>query len=578
MTAWLPLLSSWTIQAHSLPDRLIRAVHAGFSLPGAQALLPYSDLLDSLPEASKNPPGEMQAPFSLPAQIPEDVEGPVTLSREVDFGALRAQTAHLRVEQPLGRGRVMLDDEVLAEFDSSRFPAFPCEAPGLLTLDVTDALRLRKRRTLRLCFEAVRPAGIAGSVMLHATAHARLSSVRITPDPARQNMRLSLDVQADDAGVYALRAQAVSPGESLPAWEITLELDAKARRTVSLDLPVPADRFHAGTAYAAPVIKILLFLRTRQASVLPGVLCDSITQMCGYPGKAAPFDLPLTPEECFQPPDPLIMRLKTLALPGVFLPVAAPDALYRALTRAGIAARQLTGGDPALQARLARIPCVTCQHAPDGSGIPLPPELSAWLLCGLIACPRSIPADLTPAEILLEVSGRPLNPWDSGVRSVLEWLRALFVRLRAEAARQGRLSGAICAPGEWHIPDIADALSTALAPLHLGVLPLCGAWWAGSHFSASLHAFVPQGALSPQQRALSLTATAILEDEEGNVLARCDCVCPPEGGALGTISAILPESSCVLQLTTCIQCGGTTLEQSVLPVYVGTRGMLEAAF
>ena len=100
---------------------------------------------------------------------------------------------------------------------------------------------------------------------------------------------------------------------------------------------------------------------------------------------------------------------------------------------------------------------------------------------------------------------------------------------------------------QGHIPDIADALSTALAPLHLGVLPLCGAWWAGSHFNASLHAFVPQGALSPQQCALSLTATAILEDEEGNVLARCDCVCPPEGGALGTISAILPESSCVLQ-------------------------------
>ena len=39
-----------------------------------------------------------------------------------------------------------------------------------------------------------------------------------------------------------------------------IHIYAKARRTVSLDLPVPADRFHAGTAYAAPVIKILLFL------------------------------------------------------------------------------------------------------------------------------------------------------------------------------------------------------------------------------------------------------------------------------------------------------------------------------
>ena len=66
--------------------------------------------------------------------------------------------------------------------------------------------------------------------------------------------------------------------------------------------------------------------------------------------------------------------------------------------------------------------------------------------------------------------------------------------------------------------------------------------------------------------------------EEGEVLARHEAVCPPEGGDAGVLTAMLPEDPCVLQLSLRLMCGEDTLEESVLPVYVGARGMLEAAF
>src|SRR5699024_7651977 len=108
--------------------------------------------------------------------------------------------------------------------------------------------------------------------------------------------------------------------------------------------------------------------------------------------------------------------------------------------------------------------------------------------------------DMTADDILLELSGRALDPQDAAVRSTLAWLDALCVRLRAEAARQGRLTGALCAPGDWNKPDIADALACALAPVHLSPLPLRGAWWTGAHFSASLWVFTSPGTLSPIHR------------------------------------------------------------------------------
>ena len=189
------------------------------------------------------------------------------------------------------------------------------------------------------------------------------------------------------------------------------------------------------------------------------------------------------------------------------------------------------------------------------------------------ACPRTPPADATPAELLFEAAGRELDAQSPGIAAVLSWLRAVRVRLLAEAARQNRFSGALCPPGVWQEEDVFAALQTALAPTHLSVLPLCGAWFAGSAFSASVCAFVD----APDADD-GLIARAWLEDEDGKRLATLKCPCPPQGGEIGLLSCALPNETCVLTLCASLSRGVEEIEQSQIPVYVGVKGMLEAAF
>ena len=100
-------------------------------------------------------------------------------------------------------------------------------------------------------------------------------------------------------------------------------------------------------------------------------------------------------------------------------------------------------------------------------------------------------------------------------------------------------------------------------------LPLCGAWWTGTHFSASLRALgAPQGA----------RAEVVLEDAQGEVLARVCRSCPEGESDLGLIEATLPAFACVLELTTRLYAGDALLEECAFPVYVGEHGPLEAAF
>ena len=156
---------------------------------------------------------------------------------------------------------------------------------------------------------------------------------------------------------------------------------------------------------------------------------------------------------------------------------------------------------------------------------------------------------------------------------MLLWLRAVRVRLLAEAARQNRFSGALCPPGVWQDEDVFTALQTALAPTHVGALPLCGAWFAGSKFSASIHAFVDE-----RDAGDNLIARAWLENDDGERLAALKRPCPPRGGEIGLLTCILPSEACVLTLCASLSKGGEIIEQSQIPVYVGVKGMLEAAF
>ena len=555
-------LRTWTLTADALPERLLGAQEeTGFTLPGADALAAFAGLLGVEEEkapAAKEQPG---APFDLPALIPQDVEGCFTLSREIDFGELAGDRAELRLSMVCGRGEALLCD-----------PARPGDAPrrlcrfgdGPLALDLTAALESQRRVRVSLRFDGARPAGLPAPAMLCVASDAALGEVTLRPMPA-QLLSLDVPVTAQRAGEYHLTVtlcSAVAPdaADAPPARAVTLRLDAGETRHAQLSMNAAGEVFAPGRPYAAPAVKLTL----RRAGALSP--CDERALLYGYPGAPTTSWLPLTSRECLLPPQTLLDRLEGAHVASVLLPIPAPDALYIALTRAGVAVRQIAAGEE--QPRLSRFPCVTLAQAERAQ----PPDLalSAWQLCGMTAYPRTPDPGMTPAELLDEAVGKRV---DAGrAAEVLTWLRAVRVRLHAEAVRQGRAQGALCAPGEWNQPDILDAVRTALAPTHLSALPLYGAWWTGTHFSASVQAFVHAG----ETRALR--AVVSLEDAQGNALARLDAPCPARGGMLDLIEARLPETPCVLELTCRLLDGETAVETHTLPVYVGERGPLEAAF
>ena len=555
-------LRTWTLTADALPERLLGAQEeTGFTLPGADALAAFAGLLGVEEEkapAAKEQPG---APFDLPALIPQDVEGCFTLSREIDFGELAGDRAELRLSMVCGRGEALLCD-----------PARPGDAPrrlcrfgdGPLALDLTAALESQRRVRVSLRFDGARPAGLPAPAMLCVASDAALGEITLRPMPARL-LSLDVPVTAQRAGEYHLTVTlcpAVAPdaADAPPARAVTLRLDAGETRHAQLSMNAAGEVFAPGRPYAAPAVKLTL----RRAGALSP--CDERALLYGYPGAPTTSWLPLTSRECLLPPQTLLDRLEGAHVASVLLPIPAPDALYIALTRAGVAVRQIAAGEE--QPRLSRFPCVTLAQAERAQ----PPDLalSAWQLCGMTAYPRTPDPGMTPAELLDEAVGKRV---DAGrAAEVLTWLRAVRVRLHAEAVRQDRAQGAFCAPGEWNQADILDAVRTALAPTHLSALPLYGAWWTGTHFSASVQAFVHAG----ETRALR--AVVSLEDAQGNALARLDASCPAHGGMLGLIEARLPETPCVLELTCRLLDGETAVETHTLPVYVGERGPLEAAF
>lgn len=605
MSTLRPLMAGWRLHG-SLPEHMIPAdTGPSFTLPGAQALAAFSGLLGDTPDA-RQPADERDqgVPLPLPSLIPEDVPGEAALSREIDFGALRGDYAVLTFDALCGRGDILLDGKRLASFDSAR-PAMPFSpltaAPCALALDLTDALRLGRRQTLSLRFDGARPAGVPGVVMLRVARHACFRDVCLVPNAAQRTVAVRARIAAEREGAYALRVQTSADDDPALCAAASLWLSAGHTRTLDLTVSLPGDIFQPGKPYAASSMKIQLWRKPDTAHPAPGpslrtrrpfwrgmlkkteaprrvkgsrgALCDSVTLLCGYPGEAVRACLPLTPAECAAEPRALLDRLTSLHIPGVFLPVPASDALYRALTRTGIGVRQRVLGDEALKAHLSRLPCVTFEETPAAAEAPSP-ITSAWQMSGVIGQRRTIDPSLTPAELLFEAAGRAVDPQDAGVQGILGWLRAVHVRMLAEAARQRRYAGMLCAPGEWVQPDIADALRTAFAPVHLSALPLCGAWWTGSQFSASLCAFVAPDL----PRSAPMRAEASLEDEEGICLARVEADCPKSGGDIGLIRAALPDTPCVLTLTTRLICGETVLEESTLPVYAGQRGPLEAAF
>ena len=553
-------LTHWRIRAAHLPERLTEGApfDTSFRLPGADALSAFADLLGGAPdEADDGTPDGEEADFTLPAAIPDDISGAVELAVELDFGALCADDAELTLELVRGKGRVLADDTALCTFQNPK--------DGFLRVPLTRALHAGRRQTLRLCFDASRPAGVLGPVNLHLTTCARLRDVALLPDAAAKTVRLRATLAAMETGRYVLRARAACKDDALPVHDLPVSLTAGEPQEVQMTLPLPGNPFVPGQAADGPSVRIQLFAQGRH-----GALCDELTLLCGYSGQPAAYHVPLLPLECLDP-DALLSRIGRMRLFGVWLDAPAPDCFYRAMTLAGVSVLHPFATE-AMRERLARHACVCFSDAPLPRMRNLP-ALDAWLLCGLTACPRTPPADATPAELLFEAAGCELDAQSPNIAAVLLWLRAVRVRLLAEAARQNRFSGALCPPGVWRDEDVFAALQTALAPTHISTLPLCGAWFAGSAFSAAVCAFVDE-----QDAGGDLIVRVWLEDDDGKRLATLKRPCPPRGGEIGLLTCTLPNEACVLTLCAALAKGGETIEQSQIPVYVGVKGMLEAAF
>lgn len=565
-----PLLSCWRISAPCLPEELLALESKpAFSLPGVAELLDFADLLGEPATKGTESISSVlpSAPFSLPACLPDALCGEASLTCEIDFGALVGDHAALTFSQLLGSGSILLGDTPIASFDSAS------AAPDDFPLDLTDALRRGRRETISIHFDGTRPAGICGPVFLTTTQDAALSRVALIPDAAAQTITVRVRIAADASGDYLLRALPIPSrpnDQPLPAREIPLALAAGENSEASMTLSLPAAAFVPGKPYAAPVMKILLLRRRSKKSE---ILCDSSVLACGYPGPMPPAYLPLCKDDLLTPPEALIETLQEMHIPGVSLHMPAPESLYLHAARAGIGVIQQIQENDAQRDLLLRHPCLS--FAPPAPAAQLvSPAAAAWQLCGMTGYSRAADEELSDRALLYEAAGRVLDPQDEGVRGVLAWLVAVSVRLRCEAARQGRFSGALCEAGTWQHDDVSDAIRTALAPLHLSALPLCGAWWTGTRFSASLEAFIPEGTGGGKP----LSALAVLEDEEGRELARLFMPCRAKGGYVGVIDAQLPEHPCTLELRTQLMCMDEVIEESTLPVYVGERGPLEAAF
>ncbi|MBQ8619832.1 MAG: hypothetical protein IJ418_20305 [Clostridia bacterium] len=569
----LPLVQ-WTLHGNSLPERLFDVPKTPvFSLPGADALSAFADLIggDEAENTQAQPEG---APYSAGGFFEDDLAGELTLSREIDFGAFCGDRALLTFAYLAGSGEILLDDRQAAVFGVEaqadlRHAYDMTGMPCALCVDLTDALLLGRMQTLSIRFCASRPAGVIGAAFLSVTSQAHLCRVSIQPDAKRRTMTVRARISAKQEGRYILRVQEIpgKAGRTLPpARQTDVELDAGAEKGVQLSMEIEAPAFVPGQAYAAPALKIQLLGSAGKRESL----CDDALLMCGYGASAPKSWLPLTKKECLGDCKALCDRLIDLGIHAVSLPMPAPDRLYQEMTRRGIAAVQHVSEE--IRPMFTRYPCVSLSDFPLEEGA-LSPQAAAWQMAGSVAFPRAVDGTVSSQDMLLEASGRALDGEAQSVRDALSWLRAVQIRMRAEAVRQGRYQGTICSAGEWDQDDIRDALKTAFAPVHLSALPLSGAWWTGTRFSASLEAFISKEMLPGE----GIEAMAVLEDDDGGELARFSAPCKGSG-YLGVIEAVLPDHPCVLTLHCALLRGGETIEESTLPIYVGDRGPLEAAF
>ena len=152
-----PLNTGWRIFADDLPARLTESEpDTAFHLPGADALADFSDLLGESACSDSSETAPTDAPFPLPAALPEDVRGAAELRLNLDFGKLHAQDAELVFELIRGRGRVFIGDTPAASFQNPK--------DGMLRVPLFRALHLGRRPSVSALTHPAPPACWAASV------------------------------------------------------------------------------------------------------------------------------------------------------------------------------------------------------------------------------------------------------------------------------------------------------------------------------------------------------------------------------------------------------------------------------
>ncbi|MFR5788063.1 MAG: hypothetical protein ACLUHE_13810 [Christensenellales bacterium] len=308
--------------------------------------------------------------------------------------------------------------------------AFQNPKDGLVRVPLAHALHAGRRQTLRLCFDASRPAGVLGPVCLHLTTRARLRDIALWPDAQTKTVRLRAALSAMETGRFVLRARAACAGEALPVHDLPVSLTAGEPQTVEMTLPLPENR-------SSPA---------NQRTALPSAFSSSRR---GGTARSA------TSSRCC-----------------AAIPARPRNTIFRCSRRMSRSRRAAGAHRAAVSARRsagrARAGCILprddafrrvrpaslCDAGPAGSaGAPCLrrlrrraaprmrslPALDAWLLCGLTACPRTPPADATPAELLLEAAGRELDAQSPNIAAVLLRLS----RRPHPAAGRGRAAGAL---------------------------------------------------------------------------------------------------------------------------------------
>ena len=465
-------LTHWRIRAAHLPERLTEGApfDTSFRLPGADALSAFADLLGE-PEndADDNAPDGEEADFTLPAAIPDDISGAVELAVELDFGALCADDAELTLELVRGKGRVLADDTALCTFQNPK--------DGFLRVPLTRALHAGRRQTLRLCFDASRPASVLGPVNLHLTTCARLRDVALLPDAAAKTVRLRATLAAMETGRYVLRARAACKDDALPVHDLPVSLTAGEPQEVQMTLPLPGNPFVPGQAADGPSVRIQLFAQGRH-----GALCDELTLLCGYSGQPAAYDVPLLPLECLDP-DALLSRIGRMRLFGVWLDAPAPDCFYRAMTLAGVSVLHPFATE-AMRERLARHACVCFGDAPLPRMRNLP-ALDAWLLCGLTACPRTPPASCSSTNAqTAALNADPANHAPHRGRA-LTCVGASAVCKAAKTSSSRQTPGGQSAPEKRFCRAASASRRTRTARSHSSTAAMFGLCASSSHPAAS---------------------------------------------------------------------------------------------